>query len=847
MKMAGFMEVAVLMMKVNNKPVINEIALTTYKANKKRNLLIIFAISLSTFLIASIISIGTSYWKTTMERQLYTSGMDYDIALTEPEDAQIKKARSIEEIKYAGLLVKCAVIEKYKQKMLDKTRLYWADNTCFDKMVLPALETFTGSYPEKENEILLSSRTLENMGIKKPYKGMGLKLSYYTLEEGTDEEILEREFTLCGWYTDYTGKSKGYISEKFYKKSNVKPTDFTQGSLKIKLKQPLYTEKDILALQNTLSLSNRQIIEADADIISYFIKITAGLAGILFMVFASSYLFIYNTLYISVSKDIRYYGQLKTIGMTSVQLKRLINRQACWNALAGIPTGLAVAIILSKIIIPEVIGIIDYSFNKNNTVPVNIWTFLIAGIFAMAVNKASSHKPARIAAGCSPVEALNYTGISVKQKYRKRESTSIFSMAMQNIFRNKKQAFIIFLSFVTAISVYLCTSIYIRANDAKYILNEVLDYDIRFQNETTLEEEKPLFTKEKIKQLENLPGIKSVRTVSSKEVVIPYQEETFGKYFKELYSTRYFPSKSYKSDMEEYKKNPENGFFTSRFIGIDEAGFECLNKSVGNILDKNDFEAGKTTVTIRTFTEGDSGMTGKTVNFRLPGGLNPEKEYSIKIAAVASQNSNPAFFAGGIAPEMIVSEKFAEKLLGKTYIEAVMAEYKEPYNKETEKTAISVFDGINEISNESRLRNYNEMKTTENKTKVLGNSISIIMAILAIFNYLDMMASNVHSRSNEIATLESIGMTSKQVKRMLGTEGLGYSFISVIVSLAAGIPLSYAVFNAINLYAGVYYSIPWGRNIAFFVIITTICVAAPIIVYQKTQNQNLTSRMGENF
>ena len=57
-----------------------------------------------------------------MQRQLYTSGIDYDIALTEPEDAQIKKARTLEEIKYAGLLVKCAVLEKYQQKMLDKNK-----------------------------------------------------------------------------------------------------------------------------------------------------------------------------------------------------------------------------------------------------------------------------------------------------------------------------------------------------------------------------------------------------------------------------------------------------------------------------------------------------------------------------------------------------------------------------------------------------------------------------------------------------------------------------------------------------------------------------------------------------
>lgn len=833
-------------MKVNNKPVINEIALTTYKANKKRNILVIFAILISTFLIASVISVGTSYWKTTMERQLYASGIDYDIALTEPEDAQVKKACSIKEIKYAGLLVKCAIIEKYGEKMLDKTKLYWADNTCFNKMVLPALVTYTGSYPEKENEIMLSTRTLENMGITKPSKGMGLKLAYYTLEADTDEKIHEKEFTLCGWYTDYTGKNKGYISEEFYIKSHVKPTDFTKGSLKIKLKHPLYTEKDILSLQNTLNLSNRQIIEADTEIISYFIKIIAGLAGILFMVFASSFLFIYNTLYISVTKDIRYYGQLKTIGMTPSQLKKLINRQAAWNSLAGIPAGLTVSVVLSKIIIPKVIGIIDYSFNENNVVPVNIWAFLAAGIFAIIVNKAGCHKPAKIAANCTPVEALNYTGVSMS-KNKKRERASMFSMAIQNIFRNKKQAFVIFLSFITAISVYLCTTIYIRANDARYILNEVLNYDIRFQNETTLEEEKPLFTKEKIKQLKDLPGIKSVRTVSSTEAVVPYQEKTLGRYFKELYSTRYFPSDSYKSDMEKYKKNPENVFFTSRFIGIDEAGFEYLNQSIGNILDKNDFEAGRTAVTVRTFTEGDSGMTGKTLYFRLPYGLDPKKEYSVKIAAVASLQSNPAFFAGGIAPEIIVSENLAEKLLGETYTEAVMAEYLEPYNEETEKAALSVFDGINGTSSESRLHNYKEMKATEYKAKVLGNSISIIMALLAILNYLDMMASNVHSRSHEFATLESIGMTSKQAKQMLGMEGICYAFISIIFSLVAGIPLSYAVFNAINLYAGVSYSVPFGKNIIFFAIITIVCITVPVLIYNKTQRASLALHISNNF
>ena len=55
-------EVARLMTKINNRKVISQIAATTYKANKKRNVLTIFAIILTTFLIGVVFAVGMSYW-----------------------------------------------------------------------------------------------------------------------------------------------------------------------------------------------------------------------------------------------------------------------------------------------------------------------------------------------------------------------------------------------------------------------------------------------------------------------------------------------------------------------------------------------------------------------------------------------------------------------------------------------------------------------------------------------------------------------------------------------------------------------------------------------------------------
>ena len=92
-------------------------------------------------------------------------------------------------------------------------------------------------------------------------------------------------------------------------------------------------------MQQEISIDNRQIISADYDTIESFCRTVICLVILLMMIFVSGYLFIYNALYISISKNIRYYGQLKTIGMTSRQLKRIIVLQALWNSLAGIPAG----------------------------------------------------------------------------------------------------------------------------------------------------------------------------------------------------------------------------------------------------------------------------------------------------------------------------------------------------------------------------------------------------------------------------------------------------------------------------------------------------------------------------
>ncbi len=834
------------MLRVKNKKTVIEIAGITYRANKNRNLLAVFAISLTTFLIATVLATGASYWNTISQRQIRMEGMDYDIELSEPRDDQVKTIRSKEKVEYAGVMVKCGILEQYKETALDKIRLYWLDETCWEKQTVPALESFKGEYPQSEDEIMLGKNALNAMGIPNPKIGMKLNLTYFTLEEGSDEELLAKEFVLSGWYTDYSRAAKGYVSKAFFNQTGVKQTDLTQGLLRISLKNPVYSESDIKSIREGLDMRGNQYLSADYNLFANFFIMLLGLAALLIMIFASGYLFIYNTMYISISKDIRYYGQLKTLGMTSVQLKSIIYRQAVWNSAAGIPLGLAAAAVTAEMMIPQLLHIANPTFSAKDIVSVNVWVFLLGGCFAFLTNLISCRKPAKMAGDCSPVEAMRYIPYSGKRKNRRREWGGIYSMAFQNMFRDRKQAAVIFASFVIVMSVFMSVNTIIRANDAERILNEIYSYDIRFKNETVIEDDrKQLITEEKISQTEKAEGVKSVRKVGSEEVVIPYQEEIYGDYFKELYQSRYSPG-NYEEDMALYRKEPGSGLFMPRFISIDEKGFDLLNEDLGNVLDRDDFEQGKTAVALKYFTEGDNGMTGKTVRFYFPdetGEGQTVQEHTVQIAAVAGSGMNPAYFAGGLTPDLIVSEKYAEKLGRETITELIDIEYENAYSKETERKVKAVFAGDKQISHESKLERYAEMKNTETQVKVLGNSAGVIIALLAVLNYLNTMAASVQNRSGELASLESIGMTAGQIKKMLRAEGIGYALISLLLSSVIGFPASYVVFQAAALYKGVSFSVPWIRNLMLFGIVLAVCAAAPVVIYRRTQGASVVERL----
>ena len=825
------------MLKTDNKKVINDLAKTTYKADKKRNILTIAAIFLTTFLLCTIISVGLSYWDTVSLRQQRVQGIDYDIELTEPRDHQVSVIREMDNVKYAGLSVKCAIVSKYQDKELNKLKLYWLDDTCWKKQTVPALDYYKGKYPNKENEIMLSRSALSSMGIKNPKVGMELPLIYQTLAENSKNEDIIKTFVLSGWFLDYTSIDKGYVSEKFYKSTGVLQTDVTQGSLKVSLKNPLYSKNDIIEMQNQIKLSGNQIIKADYDTISNFIKTIIGLVILLALVFMSGYLFIYNTLYISVNRDIRYFGQLKTIGTTTVQIKKMIYKQILWNTVIGIPLGLTCSAVVGKIIIPQLLHVLNPTVATSEVGTISLWVFVIATVFSFVATMISSQKPAKIAMNCSPVEAMKYVGaVPVKVKNKKRTGGDICSMVKMNLFRDKKQFIIIMCSLSLAISLFLIINVIIYVNNAKNILNHFYDYDLRLLNQTLLSDnEEQVITLDLIGQIKSIDGVKDVRVLKSATAFVPYQENVYGEYYKELYNSRYSPG-NYEKDIELYKKQPNHYLFTCKVLGIDELEFERINNTLKNPLDKEEFKNGDIAVVFKNFTQGGNGIIGKNVEFSIPAALNPDKKENIEIGAII--DNYPAYYSAGYTPDLIVSDDFFNIIMGQPLIEMIKIDYDVPFSKSVETSIKKLIKSNKFISTESKLGDYSEMKNSESQITVLGGSLGIIIIFLAISNYLNMMSESIQNRSKEFAVLESVGMTRKQIKKMIVFESLGYSILSSVIALIIGLPASYVIFTNFNRY-GIPFAFPVIKTLLLFIVIIITCVVTSLFVFSKLKSETV--------
>ena len=139
-----------------------------------------------------------------------------------------------------------------------------------------------------------------------------------------------------------------------------------------------------------------------------------------------------------------------------------------------------------------------------------------------------------------------------------------------------------------------------------------------------------------------------------------------------------------------------------------------------------------------------------------------------------------------------------------------------------------------------------ELSTMSRSIAVIGGALSFIVGIVGVLNFINSMLTSVITRKREMAMLQSIGLTDRQLKWLLFFEGIYYILITAVISFIAGSLLSVSVIRAIgNIVVSFKYQftiIPFAATLPAFLLIG---ILVPEFAYRKAKKLSVVERLRE--
>lgn len=842
------------MIKVNNKKAITNLAAKSFRANKPRNLIAVIAIALTTLLFTSIFTMGIGTVESLQRATMRQAGGDGHAVLkymTQEQFDAVKDNSAIQEIAFDMAL--CDSVEN--EELLRRHAEFWYYDAVGLK--LGFIELSAGEIPQKEDEVIADSKTLELLGVP-------LKLgATVPLKLNIRGETVTRSFVLSGWWESDPAFNVGQVfASRAYVEAYSEElqcsyyNDFSmtgainayvmfQNSMNLQEKlDQLLTESGFSSIETE---TNYVASNVNWSYLSTNFGMDAGTmlglgCGLLLIVF-TGYLIIYNIFQISIVRDIRFYGLLKTIGTTASQLRRIIRRQALLLSAIGIPIGLFLGFFSGKALVPVLMNNSSYAGSAVSVSP-NPLIFIGSALFALATVFISTLKPGRMAGKVSPIEAVRYTEADVPKHLRKKSvnGAKMARMALANVGRNKKRAVLVVVSLSLSIVllnavVTLSGSIDMDKFIAKFSDTDFLiahaDY---FNNEFYGKENE--ISEQMIAAVESLDGFeKGGRLYGGRENMFfaensaetsKVNKTEEGHIFSAVYGLEQLPMERLERiDGEIDREKLMSGDYILEGVGLDDNGrveMETAHYRVGDKVVLHNWRTDPSApeqrtdttrtytvlghVAIKTYTNCDRSSWGYT--FYLPAEV-----YKTQVDAPA-----------------VMSYAFNVEDSQEAAVEAFLKEYTnsvEPtMNYESKATTAGSFSGM------------------RNTVLLVGGALGGIIGLIGILNFINAVLTSIVARKKEFAMLQSVGMTRRQLKKMLCYEGMCYAGFSGLCAIVLGIVTSLVVVRAIctQLWFLSYRIVVWPLLLAIPVLLI-LGVAVPLVVHHATDRQSIVERLRE--
>lgn len=842
-----------------NKEVIKRVEKGMMKANRTRNIFAIVAVALTTFMITTVFSLGINYKENMELTSVRTSGTNANVSLAMPTKSQEKETRDLDYVKTVGTQYMIGSVAGKNEADRDLAiAMQYYDNTEWEKHYKEAISNINGSYPKKENEIMLSEDALSQLGIEKPKLDMEIPLSYVS-KDGEQKDT----FTLSGWFRSYTGTGMAFLSESYCQEHGY--TLQNSGVLSISLDNPKDNFYDI---QDDITLNENQTFQGSVSTSSSNGSVYAMIILLVFFIIGSGYLLIYNVLYISISRDTRFYGLIKTLGTTEKQIKTLVKRQAVTFACIGIPIGVILAGALSFGIVPIILenafdsgkSIIDAEMFFHPSI------FILSIIFSALTVWISCNAPAKAASKISPIEALRYQNFA-STKTKIRSSTNggkLHVMAYHNVFRDKKRAFLVFMSLFMGITMILGVNGIIGSMKVENFIDKYMDYnfeytDIQFEQPEQPNKEVSQFDEQFVEQIKQIDGVKKVDIQKTVWAGIDFDEVALEGFMKIRYEDSRYKTEgqSYQEMVADLKEYANAGDYGCYITTLDDKALEEYNAKHPN-----------TSIDIEAFNRGETAIAGMDTEYNAPNTALVGK--TLCLTADSSDDKATDFLIDGsfyfedyennlsegigrrkdihIVPEIIyVSEAGMERLTKTPIISAIGVDIKDMNQVEQIDSELQALNGTltkQEWSYKSPIGMMEEYNQVTYSMNLMGNGAAVLLIVIGLINFINVMLTGVVARKNEFAVMESIGTSKKQIQKILTLEGGIYALVTTVLIMTLGNAFLLLVADAVPHMADyAKFEYPFALVICLIFAIFIICLSVPAIVYRAVSKETVIERL----
>lgn len=774
---------------------VTKVAFANARQNKTRNVISGIAMILTTLLIFMVLTIGYS------AVEIQFAGVNayypsYHAMFRQVSEENALKLKNHNDMEKVGLRTDLG-----QGVDDDSTILFlWLDEQAEE---LNKVKLIEGAFPKEGREIALQKDMLSEYGITAKI-GDEITLPWQPYESGGLGYQKEETFRISGFLDgkiDKENKSYTVLVSREYLEKTV-PVDAREYRVMFRLKD---MEKNI----TTTDAIEEQVKKIGADfgvtednvvlntdyLMANYTDPAAftAMVCIILVVIAAGILTIYSIYYVSMIPKIQEYGKLKAMGATKRQIRQIVFREGLLVTAVALPLGLLIGSLLARPVILWIYRLAKDGTNVNTSamelnriclellekgeVKISVWWIYLLTIATVLITVyLSLIKPMRMAAKISPVEAMRYQGENREKKKERKgfDDMSLTKLTRSNLSRNKKRSVLTIVTLGSVGILFMIVATILSCADPKEIAKQEFEGDYEIYVESwegdkmnpdrswvNLMQNNPL-SKEFLEKIQNVDGVKNLKVktylTGTLSEIDPEQKIT-GASIQGL-------DKSYKTIMEECQ--------TEGHVTYEE--LQTGDKILMSDTMQHWFPALRQGDQVRMELETPNGSVEKT----------------FEIAAVGNYPSAVSE-ANFLLPASVL-KKITDAELNDTCVIWLEKGLNEAQRQETLTVLENLVKENPYLAHDSYEEHLENWKTFTIIMTVLGYAFLLILGAVGVMNLINTMINSIYTRRRELGVIQAIGMSERQLVRMMQLEGLFYTAGTLLISLGVGSLAGYGVF-----------------------------------------------------